>query len=541
MGSEAAERVVTVQKPTTDAPGRLRKDEINGLQKELRKLQAPTSGGLRVLRERWEKVQQDPFAVKFDEERSEVFAGLPESSPADVAKAVEIVKRAKSVESQPPSTASLLLFYHYARAGETNRMKLAFYDYRTSAKPPVSMNQVMMIEAAMTGDNKLAQMVLADWKQSNPKWDALSVNITLKAAAVLGPMPALLEAYEKLFEIGQIPTIEHLYIVLAGAARAGCVKTFSRFYNRLSRKRALLPRQHLKRLLASWGRSDDVGWRASRQCSTKVMDFVFMVQIATKYRNYDLAMRMLTDVLKLDKQPTYQLYEEFIIAVQGAIPRFHPTGRALRLRWRTSNGAMDKATINEANAWVKTVRDYIGEENLSDLPQQPHAPKPRLLPSRKQRARLAGKPPLVPYKSKWTDDSKLFEFVPHYLRRVERERKEALRKDKKQTEEKIIDEDLERARRAREEWQELGFKGDYPMENLAALRGKLADDVAKYWVRDKKLRDAELPKIEKEDESFIPLDVRDRRGPPPGGYDEDLEAIEDLEDIDDLEPSDLEA
>jgi hypothetical protein len=154
----------------------------------------------------------------------------------------------------------------------------------------------------------------------------------------------------------------------------------------------------------------------------------------------------------------------------------------------------------------------VGEDNLEDLPPQAMAPKPRLKQTRKQRAiengyerkrvryvryvgeeeegylkegtsgtkwmkkeskeeskeeqgrekgRVLGKEQGQErtnlFFSKHSDPNKLFEFVPYYARRLEREKKEAERKSKKATLETEIDAEIEKAGAKKKAWYGMGM------------------------------------------------------------------------------------
>jgi len=100
--------------------------------------------------------------------------------------------------------------------------------------------------------------------------------------------------------------------------------------------------------------------------------------------------------------------------------------------FRYKYGNVDKATLIEFNNWVQNVKDHIGEQNLVTIPPTVVIPRMKARVTRKEMAIALGyRRPRIRYVSRYTDDSKLFEYVPQYLRRLEREKRDIAREQEK--------------------------------------------------------------------------------------------------------------
>lgn len=112
----------------------------------------------------------------------------------------------------------------------------------------------------------------------------------------------------------------------------------------------------------------------------------------------------------------------------------------------------------------------MGPDNLVDLPPQEYAPKPKVKQTRKQRAYDMGyaqeRVRYIRYDdisgfshphSKHSDPNRLFEYVPHYLRRLEREKNEQERLKKKENMKDKIEEEIKRAEQRKKAWHGMGM------------------------------------------------------------------------------------
>lgn len=87
--------------------------------------------------------------------------------------------------------------------------------------------------------------------------------------------------------------------------------------------------------------------------------------------------------------------------------------------------------------------------------------------------------PKVRYESIFTDDSQLFDFVPEYKRRIEREKKEKERNIEKETLQSKIRAELAEAEKKRREWRSVGFRDNYSLSKiqLETLQSDIMDDL----------------------------------------------------------------
>jgi hypothetical protein len=66
----------------------------------------------------------------------------------------------------------------------------------------------------------------------------------------------------------------------------------------------------------------------------------------------------------------------------------------------------------------------------------------------------------------FTSQEGLYEFVPQYRRRLENEKKAAEKKAQREKAEAALDDEIEKAKKVRKEWRQLGFKGIDSIFNL---------------------------------------------------------------------------
>lgn len=141
------------------------------------------------------------------------------------------------------------------------------------------------------------------------QWSKASITVALKGFAQFGDMRNLLVIYEKLYTFGHLPEQVHWESMLKGSARAGDFKHFARFYHRLVLKKHRPTREVVQSLMSEWDANSDWDWKRSKECNTQVYDVVYAVDIALRAHNYKRAIQFLTDMGKLNKAPTIQLYE----------------------------------------------------------------------------------------------------------------------------------------------------------------------------------------------------------------------------------------
>jgi len=329
-------------------------------------------------------------------------------------------------------------------------------------KPSKLMCLFMLILAGKTEDNTLIKSVYRDLLSIHRlKFSKLTTTILLKSFCLFGEVQILLECYERLYQYGHLPEKIHWQCLLKGAARSGDPKNFTRFYSRLVKKGLQPSKEMLKHLLDEWGSNENMAWKLSKECNCHVHDYVYVVDFAQRVHNYKRALQFVQDVYHLKVQPTYQLYVMFMRGVSRDYPKFRYQIRDWKLRFASKYGFVDKATVLDFEAWMSTVREHIGEENLINAPVGPTIPHPKLRVTRNEIATQYGyKPPKQRYTSQYTDDSKLFQFVPEYALRLEREAKEKERDREKERIQKEIAIELERAQQKEREWRRVGFKGD---------------------------------------------------------------------------------
>jgi len=329
------------------------------------------------------------------------------------------------------------------------------------------MSQYMMIVAAKTENSKLAKTVLDDiFSINHLRWSQETVLICLRTLCQFGLLPLLLKVYDRMYLDGNIPDLRHWSCMLRGAARSGCPKYFARFHQRIEKKGYELEKPFVRSLLNEWALHDDWTWKLSKQACIRTFDFSVMIALAQRYRNYKLAIQFIHDIYKLDTQPTVQVYEVFSRGISRDFPRFRLDARDWRLKWTGKTGILDKQVRLDFESWVSDIEKYIGPENLSCVPLQPIVRRPKRQQTRKER--MAEKGILrerIRYTSRFTDNDKLFEMAPAYLRRIKYEEEKKKKEELSQQKDEKIDQEIEKAKEAKKKWDLFGFKMNYAVDD----------------------------------------------------------------------------
>eukprot|EP01124_Arcella_intermedia_P007664 TRINITY_DN1472_c0_g2_i1.p1 TRINITY_DN1472_c0_g2~~TRINITY_DN1472_c0_g2_i1.p1 ORF type:complete len:626 (+),score=136.70 TRINITY_DN1472_c0_g2_i1:272-1879(+) len=434
-----------------------------------------------LIQEQIKNQQLNHFPIDFQAELDQLLKMIP-TGEWDIKDIIRTVQEAKIVGARQSPQNLERLFYHYMILGDLERALITFFDHREARqakdKAPASplMCQFMMIVAGKKKDPLLIKSIYRDIQEiPRLKFSRLMTTILLKSFSLFGEVKILLECYERLYQFGHLPEPVHWYCMLKGTSRCGDPKHFARFFYRLVKKDLTPSKEVLVALLAEWGQNEDWGWKRSQACNLKEFDYAYLVDIAQRTHNYKLAFRMVQDVYNLDKQPTFQLYEMFLKGVSRDLPKFRHDVRTWKARFATKYGSVDKATVLEFEEWMKTIKEHIGEENMSNVPIAPTIPRIKNRFTRKEfliQNNLM--PPKVRFTSKFTDDSRLFEYVPEYLRRLERESEQYQARKKQEEAERKAAADIELAREKETEWRQIGFRGE---ESVApdALRKKLTE------------------------------------------------------------------
>jgi len=436
---------------------------------------------------------------------------IPEDQ-GNIKEVMRNVQEAKIVGTKQKIENLEKLFYHYMTLGDLERALITFFDHkdaRDGAPASPLMCQFMLIVGGKKKDPVLIKSIYRDIMEiPRLRFSRLMTTILLKSFSLFGEVKILLECYERLYQFGHLPEPVHWYSMLKGASRCGDPKHFARFFYRLVKKELTPSKKVLVALLTEWGQNEDVAWKRSQACNLKEFDFAYVVDIAQRTHNYKLAFRLVQDVYNLDKQPTYQLYEVFMKGVSRDLPRFRHDVRAWKTRFSAKYGSVDKATVLEFEEWMNTIKEHIGEENMAKVPIAPVVPKIKTRFTRKdfliQNNLL---PPRVRFTSKFTDDSRLFEYVPEYLRRLERESEQYQIKKKQEEAERKAAAEIELAREKEMQWKHMGFRGE---ESVAsdALRKKLTEitypqfSTAEFKRATKSMEDYELGIDEEEEKSY---------------------------------------
>lgn len=360
------------------------------------------------------------------------------------------------------------LFFFYLALGDKDRCFVHFVNHKQIEHPNGLMCLGLMILGAQDNDAALIKTGYHDFaKNVDSLYTRWVLNIILKAFVQLGDMPTLLTNYEKLY-ISGVPQKREWQLMLKGAARCGDPKHFGRFLYRLIKKGARPSKAALQALIQEWGASENWNWKLSKACNMKVYDYVYAVDAALRVHNYEKATQFMQDVYKLDKQPTVQLFEAFLFGVNRDFPALRAEASEWKRLFQDKYGTLDHEIVTKFEKWVEKVKDYIGRDNLANPKLPPHIPKPPKRPSRKVlRENLGVGTPKERYVSEFTDPTKLFEFVPYYFRRLERESEEYKLKVENEKKRQKIEKEIEtaraRAERARTRWNVTGFHLDmYP-------------------------------------------------------------------------------
>lgn len=379
----------------------------------------------------------------------------------------ERVKLDKTIHRKPSVDKCEKLFFYYAKHNDFDRLLVAYLDYREAEQPPLELCRLMMNAAGANENANIVKTVLEDlFAIKHLKWDNMTVLICLKTLSVFGMLPAMLRVYERMYRDGHLPSLLHWCLMLRAAAKSGCPKTFSRFHHRLQSKGFNLTKTYVRTLLGEWGSHDDLAWRTSKDANLLPKDYASMIKLAQRYRNYELAIKLIQDIYKIEQVPTILVYEVFADGVSRDFPAFRLDAREWRLKWRQINGVLEKQTRQDFEAWVSGIASFVGEGNLSLVPLQPVVRRPqkrRQTVKERLKARGRGRK-RVRYTSSFTNDN-LFEMVPEYMRRMKFEEDKKRKAGEEALKQAEVQQNIDKAMEARKNWEQFGFKMNYSVDD----------------------------------------------------------------------------
>lgn len=158
------------------------------------------------------------------------------------------------------------------------------------------------------------------------------------------------------------------------------------------------------------------------------------------------------------------LSQAFLVAVRRDIPQLHAEVREWKLKFKHFFGPADKEITVEFMEFVHRVRAHIGEAKLDSAPVSPPLLKTKRAVSRKEARILHGfVRPTEPWVGAYTDDSRLFEYVPEYEQRLKAQRDAATQQAQKTKVQTEIDAEIAAAKEKSRSWRQLGFEGDFAL------------------------------------------------------------------------------
>lgn len=219
---------------------------------------------------------------------------------------------------------------------------------------------------------------------------------------------------------------------MKSAAIAGDCRTFARFFYRLDHKNQRLNHSKLRYLIQNWGQSLRLDWL--RQQKVKCKDITLTLDLVLRIHNYAAALTLISLLDDLGLRIDAVMVETFLRACLR--DRFLPQeARALRAKLRYVHHYIDNDTLlNEVNTFIKTrIPEHIQSLGLpltqaTPLPFPPSPPVFRVT-RRKCREQYISPQVLERYRTRqryvsmWSDDEKLFLFVPEYKARLEAEKR----------------------------------------------------------------------------------------------------------------------
>jgi hypothetical protein len=235
--------------------------------------------------------------------------------------------------------------------------------------------------------------------------------------------------------------------------------------------------------------------------------------IALEVRNYRRALQFIDDLTKLNMKVTPQVYETLLNKARKHFPELNADARQLILRLKSEYKPLNEEMEKDMRAFVKRIREYIGEDKLEGALLGPRVPKPPRRISRKKARILNGV--LDPKKlrqrwtSKHTNDLKTYEYVPEFERRLKK-MKAGVEKEVQDEQIKVeIDEEIEAARKKFSDWKTIGFEGDFSL----ATSGRRARAQSGSPTEDEDMDAEEEPPIEapRKPKSRQPRSGRSRR------------------------------
>jgi hypothetical protein len=263
--------------------------------------------------------------------------------------------------------------------------------------------------------------------------DMLTFNILLAAFSESGNVAGALTIYDALFAHKIIPEATHLELILKTAAVAGDCRTFARFFYRLKHKNQPLHRNKLRYLLQIWGRS--LRLDLLRQQDVQCKDVTLTLELALRAHNYFMAITLISQLKDLGLRMDATMAETFLRACLR--DRYlSQDARALIAKLRyIYHSIVDRSLLNELMTFMNTrIPEHIRSLGLplthAVPPPAPPSPPRSHVTRRQSREQYLSPEELERrrtrqrYVSKWSDDEKLFLFVPHYKARLEAEKRQ---------------------------------------------------------------------------------------------------------------------
>jgi len=352
------------------------------------------------------------------------------------------VNSAKSSSKELAVKDVKLLFEFCILNDNTRDSFVYFYDLR--ALNGID-NQILMLMLYQTVKQDVVDgKVLLDLykmikDQKNFKWNQSIINILMKGFSKIGHMKEALDQYERIFTLHLFPQPHHLLTMLVCASNAGDSKYFSRFYYRMRQKKIAPMSFTLKALVENFGSHKSIAWTKSKEANIKLMDILWMIEFSCRVRNYKRAAEFVIEARDLHNNPATILFELFMKGVVKDIPQKREEAKEILRNLKKESYLKDKVIIAEYSAWIRNLITELGDK-ATDVPKHKENKKiePIRITRKKQKMILYGERKKKRYVSKFSNDSKMFQFAPEYIQRIEDWKKEALKsKEKREIEAKV--------------------------------------------------------------------------------------------------------